>query len=429
MLRASPIYADELAGDSPHDLRWQPPPPAKQQPSTKRARFKYYAGYSEEFAAAAIEKIAEPGDVILDPWNGSGTTTAAAARSGYRSIGLDLNPVMAVTALGRLASKSDEPKVQRMLKTAMTAKAKQVCEDDPLLQWLDYATAAKVRTIASHLGRDPHLPGKDAVARAAALSLIFNAVRKMLHPFIGTNPTWVRLRKSNETALTYSRSWIQDHIETSLTNFHADDSPSTRRPLLLTADSRCSLPRATAKATVVVSSPPYCTRIDYAVATRPELAVLNLPMTSQRQLRDSLLGTTTIASNRPQEPITPSAQALLRLIRRHPSKASATYYHSTLAQYLVGLEASLQTMTQLPNLRSIGLVVQDSYYKDIRIDLAQIVRDMIGSDGRWCLEESVDFSKLVTKASMHPHGRMYRTSSIATESVLLFRKQSSEYRV
>ena len=36
--------------------------------------------------------------MILDPWNGSGTTTYAASQLGYTSRGLDLNPVMNIVA-------------------------------------------------------------------------------------------------------------------------------------------------------------------------------------------------------------------------------------------------------------------------------------------------------------------------------------------
>ena len=44
---------------------------------------------------------------MLDPWNGSGTTTYAAAQLGHSSIWLDLNPVMVIVARARLLSPSE----------------------------------------------------------------------------------------------------------------------------------------------------------------------------------------------------------------------------------------------------------------------------------------------------------------------------------
>ena len=63
--------------------------------------YPYYAGFSRMFAEDAIE-WATDGDkekVVLDPWNGSGTTTRTASQLGIGSVGFDLNPVM---VLGRV---------------------------------------------------------------------------------------------------------------------------------------------------------------------------------------------------------------------------------------------------------------------------------------------------------------------------------------
>jgi SAM-dependent methyltransferase len=56
----------------------------------------YYAGYAEQFVADMLSVLAKPGDLVLDPWNGSGTTTLVAQRCGLRSIGVELNPAMAL---------------------------------------------------------------------------------------------------------------------------------------------------------------------------------------------------------------------------------------------------------------------------------------------------------------------------------------------
>lgn len=55
--------------------------------------YRYPARYSPRFVSAAIELITDPGDLILDPFVGSGTTTIEALRHGRNSIGIDISPI------------------------------------------------------------------------------------------------------------------------------------------------------------------------------------------------------------------------------------------------------------------------------------------------------------------------------------------------
>jgi hypothetical protein len=55
-------------------------------------------------AAWLIEKFSEQGDLVLDPFLGSGTTAAAAVKLGRRFIGCDINPGTVAIAQERLAA-------------------------------------------------------------------------------------------------------------------------------------------------------------------------------------------------------------------------------------------------------------------------------------------------------------------------------------
>ena len=72
--------------------------------STGRSRFyDYYAGYSDSFAHDVIRSLDLcPDSTVLDPWNGSGTTTYAAGCLGLKAVGLDVNPSMTLVAKARM---------------------------------------------------------------------------------------------------------------------------------------------------------------------------------------------------------------------------------------------------------------------------------------------------------------------------------------
>ena len=52
----------------------------------------HYACFPEELATRAIKGFSAPGDLVLDPFMGSGTTAIAAHKLGRRWVGIELNP-------------------------------------------------------------------------------------------------------------------------------------------------------------------------------------------------------------------------------------------------------------------------------------------------------------------------------------------------
>ena len=57
--------------------------------------------FPEELAARIVRMLSEPGDLVLDPFVGTGTTTIVAQQLARRWIGIDANPRNAETALDR----------------------------------------------------------------------------------------------------------------------------------------------------------------------------------------------------------------------------------------------------------------------------------------------------------------------------------------
>src|SRR5436190_8951017 len=71
-----------------------------------KPRHRWYY-YKERFSPIFIEQAIqisgiEKNELIIDPFNGSGTTTLTAAMSGYKSIGIEVNPFTSFLASAKL---------------------------------------------------------------------------------------------------------------------------------------------------------------------------------------------------------------------------------------------------------------------------------------------------------------------------------------
>jgi len=135
-----------------------------------------------------------------------------------------------------------------------------------------------------------------------------------------------------------------------------------------------------------------------------------------------MLGTTTVANKLARtEGFGAEAESLLAKVTSHESRASATYYRKWLGQYLDTYQRSIQVLaaTLAPGGRA-AIVVQDSFYKDVHIDLARITHEMCEAAG-WRHESTIAFFVPRTMASINPRSRPYRERATVTESLLLFR--------
>jgi len=394
--------------------------------------YRYYAGFSEDFVRDIINASQiGSNSLLLDPWNGSGTTTRVAAQLGVNAVGIDLNPAMAVLAKARLLQ-TDEGQVAARLLAGMAKRRPPpiMRSDDPLLDWFDARSAALIRGVERHfqIGANgpllPVHPDDLSIMQAHLYAALFLAVRALLQPFTTTNPTWVRKPKPNEAKLHVNWDSFQLNLLRSALVLQADalTTPVARQRIAVKVGSSISLPNEIPKASLVITSPPYCTRIDYAVATRPELAVMGLDEQHQNELRRELLGTTTVPRTLALDSTQLGWTALstLRQVLQHHAKASKTYYYKWLVQYLLAYQQSLSEISSHVTTDAIlALVVQGSFYKDIEIDLPLISQELLTGRG-WCLAHVYQFRSSVTMAGVNPRTRVYRSDFSATEEVLIF---------
>lgn len=400
--------------------------------------FDYYAAYSHAFVERALSSLAlDSQAIVLDPWNGRGTTTTVAAEKGLAALGIDLNPAMVAIAEARLAAPQLVKRAIARLKKRGTPTKRSVPTNGLLELWLTPSSARAVAAISQVLddatlsvSEGSQLTARSYVANARRLRSylllsLSRALREVLKPVQSSNPTWLRrsLKLTERLRPTLSDIWANtlDSASATLASLSETAWTNAERVIITNGDSR-SLPLPSNSIDAVVTSPPYCTRIDYAVATCPELAVFcDLTPRSFRLLREQLMGTTAITLNtafRPPIIWGPTCVETLDLIRKHHSKASSTYYLKNFLQYFSSLNVSLGELNRVTRAGALlTFVVQDSYYKDVHIDLARILLDM-GSALGWKLRDKEDHELSTTLAASNPKARVYRTNFSAVESVL-----------
>lgn len=409
--------------------------------------FPYYAGYPELFARELLQsaKLGH-GAVVLDPWNGSGTTTYTATSLGLDSIGIDLNPVMIIVARARLLPPSEADHL-RPLAATILAHARSappaLKPDDALLGWFDPTTAAFVRGIEQNIRRSlvggmtksvdgVHLDRISGTAATLYVAL-FAACRRLVAPFRSSNPTWLRTPKPNDARVAASLAAIARDFGNNVRGMTTALVEKRRANLLMKkvphpGDCRVSLSDtvsmevAEGSVDFVLTSPPYCTRIDYTAATRIELAVLApLLKTAERALGRQMIGSTQVpkASIDLDEGWGETCLTFLAALKAHPSKASGGYYYRTHLDYFDKMNRSIQRLAI--SLKTGGravLVVQDSYYKDIHNDLPKIITEICAHHGL-VLRQAEAFH-LRSMSDINPGRQTYARPSGATESVLCF---------
>jgi DNA modification methylase len=414
----------------------------------KSAFYDFYPGFSAAFVEDVLHYFNINKDsVILDPWNGSGTTTYVAAKNGYKAIGYDINPVMYFVAKARDVSPSSMKMLKKtyldILHNIKPCEEKLNLEIDPLSDWLTKKTVNVIRAIEysiqnTLLNKSEYTPLY--IDRNKMLSLtttsaffylaLFRVLKEISHVFRSSNPTWIKKPKTSFEKRNYSRDYLinsfKKQVEELLDFLEQEEVNEHDNQTLLGIESSSLLPLENECIDIVITSPPYCTRIDYAILTSLELSLLGFSKDDIKNLRRNLIGSPVMWEEVPKINKKWGSYCLeiIDLIKNHPSKASETYYLRTYLQYFNSIYTSLKEINRvLKNNGKCVFVVQNSYYKDIYINLAKIFIDMAKSLN-WKIIEEFVYSAKQNMININTKSNLYRFKGTKeNEYVLIFEKE------
>lgn len=406
--------------------------------------YRYYAGYTSAFVEDALAWCEiPPGGHVLDPWNGAGTTTRVAQSRKIHSIGYDLNPTMVIVGISNLVHKLDFPVILPLARKMVTAASNRRdvhASSQPLRLLFSNETsdfiAALANAIIEHLvveNRNRQDLKLNLISPLPALFFVglFNAIRRLSVSLGTSNPTWLKIPPTESERVNISNAIIaqtfvveMERLAALAQKMHGIEESCVSSKIQM-ADAKL-LPLSDASVDAVITSPPYCTRLDYARSTLPELLALeSIGLASYDAVRRKLTGTSTTRKmefDAPPDKWGSTCIKLLKDIHSHHSRASRTYYYSSHFNYFQDLSESISELSRV--LKTTGracIVVQDSHYKDLHNDLPIIVEEMASVFGLQ-MQNSFRYPKRQSIRSINSASKVYRQSKSQTEVAILLKK-------
>ncbi|OYU80440.1 MAG: hypothetical protein CFE23_09290 [Flavobacterium sp. BFFFF1] len=363
------------------------------------ARHRWYY-YKEGFSPLLVEKaieIAEVGkdDIVLDPFNGGGTTTLTASSLGINSFGIEVNPFTSFLSLAKTRNvkvKELDKWTDKIVDTDMSSSSKLIgystfSEKANLKKWLfntevlnSFETSwDKVNTIKSKELKEIY-----------RLSLISAAIQNCNARRDGKcfryNNDWQNnglndesFKKSLQANLDAIKEDIQSHI-------------ITTKPTILNGDCRKVLKEnKVEKFKLCITSPPYLNTFDYTDIYRPEL-FLGKFINSSEQLYDLRLKTVrSHIQAKWEEPTLANFGVLYQKSIEHVKSNAENLMHKNIPMMIQAYFEDMFSILKLLKTKAqkdaqLWFVVSNSAYAGMEIPVDLIVGD-IGAQAGWYLKE------------------------------------------
>jgi hypothetical protein len=382
----------------------------------------------------AITKFSEPGSVVLDPMVGSGTTLVEAALLGRAAWGADIDPLARLIANSK-ATPVDPDLILDAGSTIERLFRDGVLDDTwrPALPDLEKWFRPEVASDLSRL--------RAAIPKATAEESVQNLLWTVFSSIIVARTSVANVRDLVHSRHHY-RAWSADPgtlsrflsrlgFSAKLMADYRERLRAAPRPVpevrIVGNDAR-DLPISDESVDLIVTSPPYCSALDYtrahifAVAWMPD--VLKLSSDEYRLLGRQYVGSERAALSEASKeqplppPLRPDVDVLVKALQDHPKRAWIVY------RYFRDMELTLREFARvLRHDHRAVLVVCPSNIRKVRIPTHEIFTRLApqATQGALVLED-------LHERTIHDHRRVMPYLETAfgermrTEYVLVLRR-------
>ncbi|HSB06356.1 MAG TPA: DNA methyltransferase [Thermodesulfobacteriota bacterium] len=320
----------------------------------------FAAKFPPQLPRVFIRGLTDPGDIVLDPMMGSGTTLVEALLEGRQGIGLDIDPL--ALRLGRAKTTTiDTHRLrdagQKVLTKANHLLLEKKSVDQSLSQFFDDQTRAFLDYW--------FLP--DTQRELMALILAIKDIQdEPSRHFLDLTFSSIIITKSGGVSRARDLAHSRPHLDNTKLSKNALEQFSLRlrknlnsieelnlnglAGTIIAGDAR-SMPLADGIIDLIVTSPPYANAIDYMRAHKFSLVWFGKSISDLSKLRAGYIGSERTGqihdSNLPDRP-----QRVLQVLQKCDQKKAAI-----LQKYLVEMKTILSEMLRILRRNSAAIVV------------------------------------------------------------------------
>ena len=245
------------------------------------ARHRWYY-YKEGFSPFLVEKAIEQtgigkDDLIIDPFNGSGTTTLTSSLNGHKSVGIEVNPFTSFLSEAKIKNANISEFEKWKSKVLISL------DKESLSPLIGFSTFSKTNKLEKWLFNNPVLNSFEAgwqltnsissyhIRKLVRLALISSAMQNCNATRDGK---CLRYRENWEKK-KFDKNSFSHALELNLTHIKTDiqEKPITEKAILINGDCRKILQSTDEFKSfkLCITSPPYLNTFDYTDIYRPEL--------------------------------------------------------------------------------------------------------------------------------------------------------------
>ena len=235
----------------------------------------YYAMFPPEFADEVVREYSAPGDLVLDPFAGRGTSLFSAATAGRAAIGVEISPVGYVYAAAKLCPAAEQEVLKSLQYVDLRSHAfSRQAEQMP--EFYHYCYSPPVRRFL--LAARSLLDWRNSTPDRTLMAIILVSLHgKRVHSLSN------QMRQSTSMWPSYCVKWWKekglsplhldpvDLIRRRISWRYAKGTPNGRSGLAILGDSRTELVRLHSRIAagrfkrprLLFTSPPYCNVTNY----------------------------------------------------------------------------------------------------------------------------------------------------------------------
>ena len=401
--------------------------------------YNYYAGYSDSFIIKYLKKYSKDyiNPIVLDPWTGSGTTNIVSNYLYLKNVGFDINPAMIIISKAKLydCSKLNIDNLTKLFSIDVIPKNNSCEANDYLLHWFERSTVHMIRNVEAVIQKSILSFNNIGILKTRNISqisnktafyylLLFKTIKHFSKSLTKSNPSWVKTSNIESKISISEMEFISEflgfaqQLKTQCTtiNDYSSFSLGNSREMCLESEY----------VDIVLTSPPYCTRIDYAISTIIELSVIGYTNDEIDALRKDMIGTPKILSKDNEydleQFVSQKTKAILKRIKAHKAKAAESYYYKTFFQYFENMQSSISEINRVTKRGGVVMMIlQDSYFKEIYINLKQCIVETFEHYG-FSLVEAKAYKASNNIRSINTNSRKYKDKVKVYERIIVLRK-------